>query len=336
MNPVLTIAIPTYNRAELLDQQLSRLAQSIKGYESECEIIISDNCSTDNTPEVIDDWQQHFDGAALKRIRHHKNLGATRNIACCINSASGKYVWTISDDDPIHEDAVPYILRELRTHPNLSLIILNFSSRHWSSGRVLFDRCFDVEHESVCSNGRAVFERYLAHPNPARWGGLALTTALVYQADLARAAIRSWPGGLDNLTVQLYITAYCASQGSVKVSKDTYLECRAGTHFFRDDERMYLSFRYAEIPEAFLKLTEIGYSPHLCRTKVLSQSREFKWKFVARCFLRWPLDTAAVILRYVVAIVRAQALVLSLPLLRRDSRPERSLVASSNNPEVRL
>ena len=40
---LLTIAVPTYNRAELLDKQLAWLAQAIQGFESECEIIISDN-----------------------------------------------------------------------------------------------------------------------------------------------------------------------------------------------------------------------------------------------------------------------------------------------------
>ena len=53
MQKLLTIAIPTYNRAALLDKQLAWLATAIKGWESECEIIISDNCSTDNTPGVV-------------------------------------------------------------------------------------------------------------------------------------------------------------------------------------------------------------------------------------------------------------------------------------------
>ena len=53
MNALLTIAVPTYNRAELLNKQLAWLAKSIKGYESECEIIISDNCSEDNTQEIV-------------------------------------------------------------------------------------------------------------------------------------------------------------------------------------------------------------------------------------------------------------------------------------------
>jgi Glycosyl transferase family 2 len=53
MDILLSIVIPTYNRAVELDRQLGWLAQEIKGYEQECEVFISDNCSTDQTPESL-------------------------------------------------------------------------------------------------------------------------------------------------------------------------------------------------------------------------------------------------------------------------------------------
>lgn len=54
---LLTICIPTYNRSQLLDKQLNWLAQEIVGIESNYEIIISDNCSTDRTQDIIPKWQ---------------------------------------------------------------------------------------------------------------------------------------------------------------------------------------------------------------------------------------------------------------------------------------
>jgi abequosyltransferase len=42
MNKLLSIVIPTFNRAHLLEQQLAWLSTVIQGFESECEIIISD------------------------------------------------------------------------------------------------------------------------------------------------------------------------------------------------------------------------------------------------------------------------------------------------------
>ena len=52
--PTLTIAIPTFNRATLLDKQISWLTRAVEGHESHCTIHISDNHSTDDTPYVLE------------------------------------------------------------------------------------------------------------------------------------------------------------------------------------------------------------------------------------------------------------------------------------------
>lgn len=88
MNKLLTIAIPTYNRAELLDKQLAWLDHAIKGFEYECEILVSDNCSTDNTQEVIKKWQQNLHNFNFQINKHPENLGVMRNIMYCLNSAT--------------------------------------------------------------------------------------------------------------------------------------------------------------------------------------------------------------------------------------------------------
>ena len=92
MTKLLTIGIPTFNRAQLLDRQLAWLAQAVKGFESECEIIVSDNCSSDDTPEVVKKWESHFSNTALKLNRNSENVGAIRNIAYCITPAR----WIVS------------------------------------------------------------------------------------------------------------------------------------------------------------------------------------------------------------------------------------------------
>ena len=109
MTKLLTIGIPTFNRAQLLDRQLAWLAQAVKGFESECEIIVSDNCSSDDTPEVVKKWQSVFSDTALKLNRNSENVGAIRNIAYCINEATSKHVWVISDDDVVYAKTLPYL-----------------------------------------------------------------------------------------------------------------------------------------------------------------------------------------------------------------------------------
>ncbi|MUL38100.1 glycosyltransferase family 2 protein [Gloeocapsopsis dulcis] len=154
MNSLLTIAIPTFNRTHLLDKQLAWLANSIRGFESDCEVIISDNCSTDETKEVIQKWQHAFAATQLRINRNRENIGAIKNIAYCINNATSKYVWTISDDDTIYAKTLADVLQVLRDNADLSLLILNFSNFNIKTNQQRFTRCFDIENDDVNPNGK--------------------------------------------------------------------------------------------------------------------------------------------------------------------------------------
>lgn len=230
--------------------------------------------------------------------RNAENLGAIRNIASGIAHACGSHVWTVSDDDTVEPQAIRFVLSQIQANPDLSLLILNFSSRHWRSGQLKSARCFEFDHDRAEACGRELFEQALSHPNPSKWGGLALTTALVYQTEAARAALQGWPEGLDNLTLQLFITAYCAREGKTLLTKDTHLEMASGRHFFCQDRTLYFRFKVAEIPEAFVKLAEIGYAPDLCRQKIIHQKKEITWRLLRQNFVRRPLHAWKVLKRY--------------------------------------
>lgn len=294
MDKLLTIAIPTYNRANLLDKQLAWLAQAIKGFESVCEILISDNCSTDDTSKIVEKWQFFFQTITFQYKRNSENIGAVRNIASCITSAKGKYVWTISDDDKIFNNAIPYIASALTEYPNLGLIILNFSKSDAKTGEVFEPRCFDVEKDIVNSNGKVVFERCLEQST----GGVGLTTALVYKTDLAKSAIESWVSGLSNLAVQIYWTAFCAANGGALVTRDNYLECVAGTHYFMQKPKLLVTLEYADIPEVMLKLREIGYSNNFSRKMLFTCFAKFNWRVLLGALRRWPAVATQAVARY--------------------------------------
>ena len=109
---LLTIAIPTYNRAAYLNMCLSHITQQLCGYESLVEIIVSDNCSGDNTPEVAHSY--YNDSINLKYIRNDDNIGADRNFAQCFSLATGKYVLIFGDDDILLDGALAKIIAILQ------------------------------------------------------------------------------------------------------------------------------------------------------------------------------------------------------------------------------
>lgn len=304
MKPALTIAIPTYNRAALLDRQLGWVARAVVGHERQCEILVSDNASPDETPRVIERWRKALieGGASVRVNRHAKNVGAIRNIAFCIASARARHVWTVGDDDVIEDSALGYVLTQVQQHPDLALLTLNFSSRLVTTGELRFERCYEIDEDVVHADGRELFMRCLEH-DP---GGVALTTAQVYRSDLAGKAIREWRLGLYNLVTQIYWTGFCAAKGPVKVTRETHLECAAGTHFFVGNPRLAYKLDLGDTTELYARLAKTGYPADRCLRLARKQLRGAKRR-LATGVLRWPATGAAAMLRVGTSLVSLSA-----------------------------
>lgn len=106
--PLLTIAIPTYNRESYLDLCLSQLYGQADRIGKDVELIVSDNASTDGTPQVVNKYRDL--GVSLTYLRNSDNVGADANISQCFKKASGKYVLILADDDVLVDGAMDIIL----------------------------------------------------------------------------------------------------------------------------------------------------------------------------------------------------------------------------------
>ena len=104
---LLSICFPTYNRAECIGEQLKRLSSVDKSVLENVEIIVSDNCSPDNTKEVIMSYQDSLD---FLYNRNEKNLGPDENYLYCFSHASGKYIWLVGDDDYLLPDNLHIVI----------------------------------------------------------------------------------------------------------------------------------------------------------------------------------------------------------------------------------
>jgi abequosyltransferase len=301
MNKLLTIAIPTYNRADLLDKQLEWLSQAIKGYESECEIIVSDNCSPDHTQEIIKKWQLVLKDTKFHVNKNSENIGVMRNIAYCLNAATSRYVWTVSDDDRIADQTVSYILDTLKQDPDLTLLILNFSCRHEVTGELLYERCYERDNEKVEYDGKAEFERCIQENR----SGIQLMSALVYRTELAQGALQKWPNGVDNLDYQVYLTGFCAFHGSVKISKDTFLENAFGASHWMLKPKVLLKMQYTYSPQVNVKIQEIGYSKMFCSKLVIQHFTNNSWRVFFGALKRWPIMAITTIIPYLGLVIRS-------------------------------
>lgn len=92
----LSICVPTFNRSKYLDLFLSKLAQVDNKILDQIELKIYDNCSTDNTFDVIEKFNSKFHVTYKKQ---KENIGGTNNVIDIIQNCKGEYIWVLGDDD---------------------------------------------------------------------------------------------------------------------------------------------------------------------------------------------------------------------------------------------
>ncbi len=101
MRPFLSICIPTYNRGEIVNRTIRNI---LKSERHDIEVVASNNCSIDNTEELlltIEDERFHY-------FKNEYNNG-TNNLVSVLTYATGEYLLLISDEDEI-------VLRNLESY----------------------------------------------------------------------------------------------------------------------------------------------------------------------------------------------------------------------------
>jgi glycosyltransferase involved in cell wall biosynthesis len=287
---LLTIAIPTFNRAGKLDVQLAWLANAIKGFENEIEIFVSDNCSTDNTQEIISKWKNALGNVTFRSSRNSENIGVMRNIGKCLTSGHTKYVWAVGDDDPIQDRTIPYVIEKFKKYDDLSLLLLNFSGRDHLTGEevhpptIIGDRWFDIESEDGTKDGKLIFE----HCITKSVGSVIFLTAAIYRTDLLMHAARMWPDGAENWMYLAYLSGYCAANGRTIVSKENYLVCVLATSYWQKDPRSSILMQYKHVPEVVRRLAAMGYSKEFYRSMMVRTLKDTNIRVLFGAFRRWP------------------------------------------------
>lgn len=105
MSPILSICIPTFNRVTELEYLLESISnQNVP----EIEIVISDNCSTDNTEQLVNSFMERFSSVVYSKW--DRNEGPDRNFLKVVELASGKYCWLLGSDDAITNSAIDKLL----------------------------------------------------------------------------------------------------------------------------------------------------------------------------------------------------------------------------------
>lgn len=111
--PLLSICIPTYNRAHVLKDCLKSLVQA-DSFSDEVEIIISDNCSTDETQQVVDFFAKDYPN--IKYFKNDTNIGLSRNLLCVLERGTGIYLKLSNDYNLFRKKSLTFLLETIKHH----------------------------------------------------------------------------------------------------------------------------------------------------------------------------------------------------------------------------
>ena len=209
----LSICIPQYNRIDFLLKNLSTLEQ--QSY-SDLEVIVSDDCSTDNTESAVRSVQPNYKHTLIYH-RFNTNQGYDRNFRKCIELATGDYVVVIGNDDTINPKYdLNTLANFIKNNDYPELGFTNFIEE--GSGNALIER---AKATSVLGSGYETAMRY--------YSCFSFVGGLIYKKDYFDKYNSSKHDG--SIYAQIYLGCLMTSMGgrlfSIKepvVIKDIVLE----------------------------------------------------------------------------------------------------------------
>jgi glycosyltransferase involved in cell wall biosynthesis len=157
----ISVALCTYNGALFINEQLdSIINQSVKP----TEIIICDDCSSDQTIEVLENYILKNQIKNIKLFQNKNNLGYVKNFEKCISLCTGDYIFLSDQDDVWLPNKIERILFFFDTHPSIDMVFTNallVDENLKSLNKTMADTLnFDLELKSILRSNK-LFKKLL-------------------------------------------------------------------------------------------------------------------------------------------------------------------------------
>ena len=115
--PLVSLCIPTFNRARYLRCLLPLLVEELAEFPHACEVVVSDNASTDDTAAVLAEFAGRL---PLRVFRHAVNRGPYANLQFVLGQGQGTFLVYLADDDMLAFAELATLVDHLQAHPNIS------------------------------------------------------------------------------------------------------------------------------------------------------------------------------------------------------------------------
>lgn len=114
-----SIVVTSYNHEKYIRQCLESIL-SQKG-DFEMEIILGDDCSTDGTGQILEEYKKKYP-EIIKKLQNEKNLGITKNLKRSLDACTGRYIAVCEGDDYwTSDEKIQRQMQLLETHLDYSM-----------------------------------------------------------------------------------------------------------------------------------------------------------------------------------------------------------------------
>lgn len=123
--PLVTVGVITYNSSQyIVDTLNTTLGQTYPNI----ELVISDDCSTDNTPQLIEKWlsEHEHEFVSAKFVQTPQNMGVCGNCNNAIRNGKGEWIKLLSGDDQFMPETVEGYMDYALKHPEYQLFFGKF------------------------------------------------------------------------------------------------------------------------------------------------------------------------------------------------------------------
>lgn len=213
-NCLLTIAIPTYNRCELLKIALDSI---LKQKNNKVEVVVYDNASTDGTEGLM---KQYAQKEGVLYYRNPQNLGMDGNFLNCLNAGSGKYIHLMSDDDILLDGAIENMIRliEKESPDYINLNSCAYWSETFDKNNVSAPR-MTLEEDLITSDKGTIMEKLGVY--------ITYISATILKRELVHGITSPEKYmGTHFLHAHIVLEALGKAEGKVVITKDPYLACK--------------------------------------------------------------------------------------------------------------
>lgn len=131
---LISVIIPSYNRANTVGETIeSIVAQKV---DADIEIVIGDDCSTDNAREVLEQYRQKYPDI-IRLFLRERNVGLGANWAQCVKDCRGEFICNCDNDDYWHNPKKLQLqLDYMRAHPESNICITNHRTHNRTTGEI--------------------------------------------------------------------------------------------------------------------------------------------------------------------------------------------------------